>query len=95
MQETITQNEVRLFGDKLAAFGESLSDHERTLLCEILIRAATEDDVEGHSILRPAGASIPWSQLVTQVRRVANLILENSDQSARRTLERPYINHRG
>ena len=93
MQQLITETEVKVFGDKLAAFGETLNDHEQSLLYEILMRAAAEEDVEGHVMLPPGVRAIPWAQVITQIRRVANQIALNPDQAAKRTLQRPYINH--
>jgi hypothetical protein len=50
--DTVTQEEIQAFGDKLEAFGNTLSEREQRILAEILLRAASAgDDVEGHMVV--------------------------------------------
>lgn len=49
--ETMTQEEIQTFGEKLEEFGNSLPDHEQRLFAEILLRAAAAgQDVEAHAM---------------------------------------------
>ena len=49
--ETMTQEEIQAFGEKLEAFGNTLPEHEQRLFAEILLRAAAAgQDVEAHAM---------------------------------------------
>jgi hypothetical protein len=49
--DTLNQQEIQSFGEKLEAFGNSLPEKEQRLFAEILLRAAAgERDVEGHAM---------------------------------------------
>jgi hypothetical protein len=49
--ETMSQQEIQSFGEKLEAFGNSLPENEQRLFAEILLRAAAVgSDVEGHAM---------------------------------------------
>jgi hypothetical protein len=49
--ETMSQQEIQSFGEKLEAFGNSLPENEQRLFAEILLRAAAAgSDVEGHAM---------------------------------------------
>lgn len=49
--ETMSQQEIQSFGEKLEAFGNTLPENEQQLFAEILLRAAAADhDVEGHAM---------------------------------------------
>lgn len=48
--ETLSQQEIQSFGEKLEEFGNSLPENEQRLFAEILLRAAAAgSDVEGHA----------------------------------------------
>ena len=49
--ETMSQQEIQSFGEKLEAFGNSLPENEQRLFAEILLRAAAAgSDVEAHAM---------------------------------------------
>jgi hypothetical protein len=49
--ETMSQQDIQSFGEKLEAFGKSLPENEQRLFAEILLRAAAAgSDVEGHAM---------------------------------------------
>ena len=71
--DTMSQQEIKLFGEKLEAFGNSLPEKEQQLFAEILLRAAAAGgDVEGHAV--SFGAH--WTELRHHVGEVLTQILE-------------------
>jgi hypothetical protein len=71
--ETVNQQEIRSFGEKLEAFGNSLPEKEQQLFAEILLRAAAADrDVEGHAM----PFSTQWPEFRHHMSEVLVQILE-------------------
>jgi len=66
--DLLTRQEVKAFGAKLDALGNSLSANEQALLREILLRAAQHREVIGYRItatLPPTDPPVSFSELVT------------------------------
>jgi hypothetical protein len=71
--DSISQQEIQSFGEKLEAFGNSLPEKEQQLFAEILLRAAAAGhDVEGHGI----PFSTHWPEFRHHVGEVLVQILE-------------------
>jgi hypothetical protein len=71
--ETMSQQEIQSFGEKLEAFGNTLPENEQRLFAEILLRAAAAgSDVEGHAMHLPAR----WPEFRQHMGEVLVQILE-------------------
>lgn len=77
--ETMSQQEIKAFGEKLEAFGNSLPENEQKLFTEILLRAAAAgSDVEGHAM--PFGKG--WPEFRHHMSDVLMQILEGMGSMA-------------
>ena len=61
-EQTMTENELTAFADKLEAFGHRLSPKEQALFLEILHRARVADDVQGYGAESAPKVSVPALQ---------------------------------
>jgi hypothetical protein len=75
MEVTMTEEEIQAFSDRLDQFGDGLSPAEQALFAEILTRAASEADVEGHAL--PHITKPSWPNVRTQIRALVERVLEN------------------
>ena len=94
MEETMTHDEVRTFGEKLRTFGDQLTPKEQLLLSEILARAAAESDVEGHAMRVPHPSKPSWPETRQHIFSLLKQIREDYNRGASQTrLTAPYIHH--
>lgn len=95
VDDVVTETEVRVFGEKLRAFGDQLTPKEQLLLSEILMRASmAESDVDAHAMGLPQLNNPSWPQVRQQIASLVKQVADDYRRAASRDpLARPYIRH--